>query len=667
MERGEKNSGGGKYISVKFRILAVILPVIILSIGALILMAYNMSSRIIEGNSYDMLDSSAKNQAIQIENWLDNNLKVFSTVKQSIGSTDYSEGAIKNILNQYYNFNSNFSEGLYVSDMQGNMIAAEKSKIKLDNALNSNWFVDGLTHMNMRYGTPYKNSDGIYVVSATGLIVNNGEPAGVIGADLTLDRINVIINSLIEMDGAQAFLLDKDTGTVLASSDSLKVHSTLNTESSSPFYSKISEKINENNYNPEILNNNIVTIKDIGNTNWILVSYAPVSRIFEKLYSLRNCMVILAAAAIIILMLLTERSIHIIINPLNKMSRQIIKMADGDFTVDIDVKGNNEISLIAESLNKFIVSMRSMLNNIKVISNAQRKQSEKSNDISSNLFELSKEQTESMKYLNSVVEQVNESTLKIADTASNLADIVSITTENGSVVKDKMYETVQMSESGKKNIEHVDYAIKTIQESIGELETLIENVGQSSREINNIVSIIGDIAENTNLLALNASIEAARAGESGKGFAVVASEIGGLANNSSSSANEIAKLATNITDMIKNVTNKVHESVEEVNESAGLIKNSISIFDEIYKTIEESDSLVKNMISRVEEVNRAADNMVDISQAQSQHTEEITCTSNQIYDLSSNITDSSRSVSEGADELSVTAEKLEKEVEVFKL
>ena len=73
------------------------------------------------------------------------------------------------------------------------------------------------------------------------------------------------------------------------------------------------------------------------------------------------------------------------------------------------------------------------------------------------------------------------------------------------------------------------------------------------------------------------------------------------------------------------------------------------------------------MISKVEEVNRAADNMVDISQAQSQHTEEITCTSNQIYDLSSNITDSSRSVSEGADDLSVTAEKLEKEVEVFKL
>ena len=246
--------------------------------------------------------------------------------------------------------------------MQGNVVVADKSKIKFNNVLESSWFKDGLTHISMRYGTPYKNSDGTYVVSATGLIVNNGEPLGVLGADLTLNRISVIINSLIDMDSAQAFLLDKDTGMVLASSDSLKIYSTLSEGGSSPFYSKIADKINKNNYDAEILENNIVTIKDIDNTNWLLVSYVPESKIFEMIYNLKNYMIELAVVAIIILILLTERVINFIVRPLNKISKQIIKMADGDFTVDIEVKGNDEISLIAKSLNKFIISMRSMLN-----------------------------------------------------------------------------------------------------------------------------------------------------------------------------------------------------------------------------------------------------------------------------------------------------------------
>lgn len=450
MGKGNEDSLRVKHRPIKFKILAIILPVITLAIGGIIGLAFCMSSNIIEKNSYNMLDSSAKNQTIQIENWLHNNLKVFNTIKQSIGSTDYSEEGIRKILNQYYNFDSSFPEGLYVSDMQGKVIVAEQSKLKFDNALNTGWFNEGLTHINMRYGIPYKNSDGAYVVSATGLIVDNGEPVGVIGGDLTLNRISVIINSLIDMEDAQAFLVDKDTGMVLASSDALEAYSTLDVNNSNKFYSEIAKKIDGNDYHAEILCENIVTIKEISDTNWILVSYAPESSIFELIYSLRNYMIILAVVAIGLIVILIERTISLKMKPINEMSKKLIKMSDGDFTINIDVNGNDEISLISNNLNKFITSMRSMLNNIKTISAEERNQSEESNKISSRLFELSKKQTDSMKYLNSVVEEVNGSTGRIADTAENLADIVSETTENGNMVKDKMYETVKMSENGKK-------------------------------------------------------------------------------------------------------------------------------------------------------------------------------------------------------------------------
>ncbi|WP_294403797.1 hypothetical protein [uncultured Clostridium sp.] len=148
-EKGKKTNEETKYkyVSIKMKILSIIVPVISIIVGLLIWVSYTMSSNIIEKKSTDILDASAKNQAVQIKNWLDNNLQTFNTIKQSIGITSCSTDEMKNILNQYYNFNSNFPQGLYIADMEGNVIASDGSTISLENALESQWFQEGLTHM----------------------------------------------------------------------------------------------------------------------------------------------------------------------------------------------------------------------------------------------------------------------------------------------------------------------------------------------------------------------------------------------------------------------------------------------------------------------------------------------------------------------------------------
>lgn len=666
-KQGGFTDGKEKFLSIKSKILAIILPVIVLVVVAIISIAYYMSSNMIEQKAYSMLDSSVKNQVTQIDNWLSNNLQSFNTIKQAIGSTDYSAEEMKNVLNQYYNFNSNFSEGLYISDLKGNVFTAENSNLTFSDVTSSNWFNEGLTHINMKYGDPYKNSDGNYVISATGLIVNDGQPLGVIGADVTLNRISIIVNSLIDMENAQAFLVDKNTGMVLASSDALEINSTLDENNDNKFYAKIAEKIGESDYYAESIENNIVKIKDIDNTSWVLVSYVPKNSIFESIYNLRNYMIVVAIVGLIVLLLVTDRAVHHMIKPLNEISQKIVKMSAGDFNIKMNIKGNDEITLISRSMENFINYMRSMIENIKTISAEQKKQSEESDSIARKLFESSKNQTESMNNLNIVVGELAGSTEQIADTATNLAGIVSLTSKNGNMVEEKMNHTVTISENGKNDMEHVGKAMNTIQTSIEQLEKLIENVGNSSKEINNIVSIISEIAESTNLLALNASIEAARAGDAGKGFAVVATEISSLANSSSSSVKHIASLVGDINNVIENVVTKVHESVTNVNESTGIIKNSIGTFDEIYGTIKESSALVNNMLKQFADVNDAADNMAAISEEQAASAEEISSTAHEISESSRNITSDSKYVSESADNLLVTAKKLEQEVEIFKL
>ena len=95
-------------------------------------------------------------------------------------------------------------------------------------------------------------------------------------------------------------------------------------------------------------------------------------------------------------------------------------------------------------------------------------------------------------------------------------------------------------------MEHVSEALNNIELSIRSLEEAVNKVGLASKEIVDIIKLIGDIADETNLLSLNASIEAARAGEAGRGFAVVASEIGSLAKNSTESVGHITQLITEI-------------------------------------------------------------------------------------------------------------------------
>lgn len=119
------------------------------------------------------------------------------------------------------------------------------------------------------------------------------------------------------------------------------------------------------------------------------------------------------------------------------------------------------------------------------------------------------------------------------------------------MVESKMQETVAVSEKGRKDMERVGEALSNIEVSIHNLEEAVNKVGTASGEIVQIIKLIGDIADETNLLSLNASIEAARAGEAGRGFAVVAAEIGTLAKNSADSVAHITELITEINNLVE--------------------------------------------------------------------------------------------------------------------
>lgn len=654
-------------ISIKAKLLGIIIPMMAITVSLLIIISYNKSKNIITNSANNLLETSSKKQVDQIESLLNENLASFKAVKTSIENTSLSNEQLQSLLNKYYGYDSNYPEGFYIADESGNILKADKSNKASKNVLDSVWYKEGLTRLNMAFGTPYKNEEGKNIVSASAILNDNSGKTKVLSVDLSLDKISIIVNSMIEMDNAEAFLVNNNDKTIVAHRDSSVISTKLDSNNSDKFLKDVAAKLENEDYTSSELDNNMVVFKEIEGTNWILVSYVPTKSILSELLKLRAFMIIVGIISIILLAVLVERVVQIVIKPIKKLTNTIVSMTNGDFTVDVEVKGNDEISTMLESVKEFIAVMRNMINNIGIVSNKMNEQADGSTIISKELYDSSKLQSESMQNLNITVDQLASSVNEIAESTTTLASVVTNTRGDGLNVSQRMKETISISEKGKQDMEQVNTAMEDIRNSISSLEEAINNVGKSSAEIINIVNVIGGIAEQTNLLSLNASIEAARAGEAGKGFAVVAAEIGKLAKTSSESVQNISSLISGINKHVSDTVKQAHESAENINESSYLISSTVDTFDSIFEKINTTNSLIQNMIEKVGNLDDVATTVAAISEQQAASSQEILATSEVMVTQSKNITENSEKVANDADELSNTSDELRKQIQMFKI
>ena len=654
-------------ISIKTKIIGTIVPVVTILIVVMILLSYTISGKIISNNATSLLDSSISYQSESIAGWLNENLAAFSTAKQTIEQTKASGAELQKLLDSYYEYNANYPNGLYVADEKGNVIKASKSEQTFHDVTQSTWYQEGLSRINMKYGSAYESDDGTNQVSASALLNDGSVTIRVISADVSLQRIAVIVNSFVKMNDAAAFLIDTNDGTILAHRDSSLVSTKLDTSNKDAFLSSVAKKISDNDYDTCELNGNLTGFETVSGTNWVLVSYIPDKIIYADVNSLRTKMVVIAVVALLVLVVLVERIIHLVVKPVRRLTKTITTMADGDFTVDVKVKGSDEIGHMGRSVRHFLDSIRGMLYEIHEISDRVSEQSDTTNNLSVGMYDSASVQAKSMQELNVTVDELSRSISEIADNATTLAMVVSDTKQTSTKVESHMQQTVTASIQGKNDMRQVNDAMETISSSIRKLDQAIDKVGKSSEEIEKIVGVIGNIADETNLLSLNASIEAARAGEAGKGFAVVATEIGKLAQTSTESVGHIVELINEVTGLVQETIKQAADSMKNIDDSSLMINTALRTFDEIFNDIQVTEDLIKQMMTKVSEVDSVATNVAAISEEQAASTLEIQATSENMVAQANSIADNSNIVMDGAKELSQSADNLKEHIGRFKI
>ena len=654
-------------ISIKAKLLGIIIPVVIAIILILVFTAYHVSSGIIESYSKNLLESSVNSQASKIEAWLEENLASMQMAKTMIEKLHPDETQLQTILDASCGYSENYPDGLFLADANGSFLKGTDSKKQEPNPKESMWYQEGMTRVNMAVGSAHQNPDGTNVVSASGLLNDGSDTVRVIAADMTLDRISVIVNSFIEMHDAEAFLVDKDSSVILASRDSDLISKTLGADGQSAFYKDVEKKVSGKSYDFCTLDGNMTVFKEVNGTNWLLVSYVPTNVVLADLAGLRNLMIIFSIISILVLCVLIERVTHVVIRPVKEMTRVITSMASGDFTVSMKVRGNDEIAVMGRSVEHFIASMKEMIRQMGHVSDRLEKQAGSSKNVSGEMNSAANIQSQSMTELNATVDQLSVSVNEIAQNATQLAGVVADTKEDSDKVEDKMRTTVEVSEKGKADMESVGNALHNIEISIHNLEEAVDKVGTASGEIVDIIKLIGDIAEETNLLSLNASIEAARAGEAGRGFAVVASQIGVLAKNSADSVAHITSLINEINGLVDDAVKQAGSSASDIESSADLIHTAVDTFDQIFQNIQETSHLIEGVVEKINQVDQVATNVAAISEEQAASSDEILSTSESMLQQAKSISKNSEQVEAEAGNLAESADQLADQVKQFQI
>lgn len=658
---------------IKAKLLKTILPCVAIAIIAIIVISYVASKEIIVREAKDLLKAESKMNTKELETWTTGILNTLDMVQNTMQTVPMSEEAEKNYLATTVGMSEDYPNGVYVGDAQGKYVDMSGWVPDADYVVTErDWYQEGLTHETFAFGAPYLDADsGEFIVSASALIQTNNGAKTVAATDVFLSYASEMVSDIKVMGDGYAFLVDTDSNTILAHKDKDLVAQSVSKDSEDAYIRAIADKIGSDSGKVQTVKVGktvyYVEIEPVKGTSWVLVSNVKESTVLEDLGNLQKKIIFIMIIAIIIIGILVERIVHIVVGPIKSLTSDIGRITEGDFTVEVQTKGEDEVAVMGNSMKEFIGTMRGTIGDIFSISGQLNQQAENSSAVSETLYGSAATQSSSMKELNATVEELAKSVTEVAENATSLAMIVSEADQIGSDASKKMKDTVVISGKGRDDMDKVKRAMDDIQKSVTQLEAAVGHVGESTEEITKFVEIIGDIASQTNLLSLNAAIEAARAGEAGKGFAVVAEEIRNLAETSAGAVDKISAITAEINTLVDDAVDKTKVSAQNINDSEELITTAYHTFHDIYKTIGETNDLVQEMIANVNKVDEVATSVAAITQEQSASAEEILATSENLAQEALSVTDNSENVAQSAQSVAEHAEKLADEMKHFKI
>jgi methyl-accepting chemotaxis protein len=297
---------------------------------------------------------------------------------------------------------------------------------------------------------------------------------------------------------------------------------------------------------------------------------------------------------------------------LRRIAVQADRVACGDLTAEkVIVRSNDELKALSVSFNKMVENLKEMISKVSAGSKQVLQVSDQLNQSTSDSSAASEQINISIQEIADGSQSQVTLTEKTASTIDGMYNMVRNISDKTGNAKYSSDEAQKAASEGERSITEVISQMNSINSTIEQSAYILEEFINKSKEIGQIIADITSIADQTNLLSLNAAIEAARAGEQGKGFAVVAEEVRKLAEQSSASARKINSIISSIKAQSEKMAESMERSIHEIKAGIDITNNAGEAFEEISSAIDRVDQQINEICSEVEFINEA---IMDIKQ-----------------------------------------------------